>query len=94
MSRVKWGRIKKGKFFYVNTYRRIVTVIIFSQLFNLGTCLLLAYLYLHKPAQHFYATNGEEPATELFPSNSSIYIPNALLDSEPGEEQVVKRVPD
>lgn len=83
MSREAWRLIKRSKRFYVNTYRRAGTVLIFSMLINVLFGLGIYYTYFNRSAPDFYATSGITPPVML----SAMTAPNMksvpLLANEP-----------
>lgn len=79
MGRVKWQEIKRSKLFYVNTYRRVSSVLLVSIGLNaiLGT--VLYFVYINQPGRDFYATNGITSPEKLTPLLEPNYASEALL---------------
>lgn len=94
MSRGDWDAIKKSKFFYVQSFRRLKKWIIFFQGLNILLCLLMGYFYWNRPQQVFYATNGETSPIRLAPLNAPNSSAEALLPPDPAEENEIKAVPE
>lgn len=86
MSRGTWNRIKKTKFFYIQTYRVMISLIILSGLLNIFLGLMGVYIYNNRPAIHFYATSGIAPPIELTPMATPNYSTEAILPPDPTDE--------
>lgn len=94
MSRGNWNRIKQSKFFYVQIYRKVITVIVVSQAINVILCLGITYFYFNQPDRTFYATSGITPPIELTPMNKPNYSAEALLPPDPVNDEGEKVIPD
>ncbi len=92
MSREAWNNIKNTKNFYVNTYRRGGTVLVYSILLNLIFSGLLYYLYFNQPSPDYYATYGGTPPAKLTPLGSPNYTSVPLLASYPDNENDNQKV--
>lgn len=94
MSRGNWNRIKRSKFFYVRTYRKVLTYIILSQIVNIALCLGIIYSFFHQPIRTYYATSGIEPPIELNPLDTPNYTAKPLLPADPVNEIENKVIPE
>lgn len=94
MSRGNWNKIKRSKFFYVQIYRKVVTLIVASQVINVILCLGIIYFYFNQPIRTFYATSGMTPPIELTPRDTPNHSAEALLPPDPVNEEVNKFIPD
>lgn len=86
MSRGTWNRIKKTKFFYIQNYRILVLLVIFSGLTNIFLGLVGIYIYSNRPAIDFYATSGITPPIKLTPRDTPNYSQEALLPPDPTDD--------
>ncbi|GGI89926.1 type IVB secretion system protein IcmM/DotJ [Legionella impletisoli] len=83
MSRGTWEIVKQSKRFYVMTYRKTGTALLFSAALNVLLGAGIYYTYFHQPERDFYATNGITPPVELTPLDEPNYTSDALLASDP-----------
>ena len=93
MSRGTWNRIKLSKFFYVQTYRRLILLIVASQAFNIMLCVVIIFLHIYKPEQTFYSTNGVTQPVQLEALDKPNYSEKALLSADPKETTESKPIP-
>ncbi len=93
MSRETWSLIKQSKRFYVHTFRRAGTTLLFSIGINLALGCVIYYVYLIRPEHDFYATNGVTAPVML----TAMDVPNstsvALLASDPVNDNDIKVIP-
>jgi intracellular multiplication protein IcmM len=93
LSRGTWADIIQSSYFYINTYRRGIFVLIVSVILNVLLLMALYYRYFHQNAPDFYATDGVTPPVPLTameqPNNSS----SALLADEQSDYDNNKVVP-
>ncbi|MDP1602315.1 MAG: type IVB secretion system protein IcmM/DotJ [Legionella sp.] len=94
MSRGNWNRIKLSKFFYVNMYRKLMTLIIASQGLNVLFCLAVTYTHLQQPERTFYATSGIIPPIKLNPLDAANKSAEALLPPDPVDDNEIKVIPE
>jgi intracellular multiplication protein IcmM len=94
MSRGNWNRIKLSKFFYVNTYRNMMTLIIASQVLNVLFCLAVTYAHLQQPERTFYATSGIIPPIKLNPLDAPNESAEALLPPDPVSDDETRAIPE
>lgn len=94
MSRGNWNKIKRSKFFYVTTYRKMISGIVACQLLNLILCLAVIYSYLNVSEQMFYATSGINPPIEIKSMNTPNYSSEPLLPPDPTDEDSNKLIPE
>lgn len=94
MSRGNWNRIKRSKFFYVQIYRKVITLIVASQVINVILCMGVIYFYFNQPGTAYYATSGITPPIELTPRDTPNYSAEALLPPDPVNEDGNKVIPD
>lgn len=94
MGKEAWDRIKDSKFFYISTYRKASSALIFSLSLNILLMLAIYYLKTHQPLPDFYATNGITPPVLLSPMAQANYSDTALLPPDPVDEQVIKPIPE
>jgi intracellular multiplication protein IcmM len=94
MSRGNWNRIKQSKLFYVQSYRKVMTLILVSQVINVILCLLITYFHLHQPARTFYATSGVTSPIQLSPIDTPNYSAEALLPPDPINDDGPKVIPE
>lgn len=93
MSRETWRLIKESKFFYVMTYRRVLTTLVFSTILNLCLGIALYFVYFNQPAPEYYATSGVVPPILLTamdsPNNTSV----PLLPDEELTDDTTRAIP-
>ncbi len=93
MSREGWNLIKQSKRFYVTTYRKAVSALFLSLIFNVVFALAVYYVYFTQPEHDFYATDVITPPVQLTylyePNNSSV----PLLASDQDDNYVNKVIP-
>ena len=92
MSRNTWSLIKQSKGFYVNTYRRVGTIILISTAINLLLGVGIYFAHYSQPEHAFYATSGENAPVQLTPMDAPNNSSTALLapdEIEPNEENKV-----
>lgn len=83
MSRGNWNKIKQSKFFYVMTYRKLLTSIIVFQALNVVLFLGIAFLYMKRPEPQYYATSGIALPILLEPIDAPNASSEALLPPDP-----------
>lgn len=93
MSRTSWELIKGHKNFYVNVYRRGLTILIGSVLLNVGIGLLIAFAYFHQPVRDYYATSGITPPIKLNPMSAPNMSSQPLLEPDPPTENEERLIP-
>lgn len=93
MSRAAWDLIKRSKHFYVDTYRKAGTVLIYSALLNIVLGAAIYYAYINQPERDFYATNGVTPPVMLTPLDEPNYTSSPLLASDPENDDNRRVVP-
>lgn len=93
MSREAWNLIKHSKRFYVSTFRRAGTALIFSVLVNVSLGAALCFVYINQPEHDFYATNGITPPEELTPMDVPNNTSAALLANDPDSGNETKIIP-
>ncbi|WP_133128942.1 type IVB secretion system protein IcmM/DotJ [Legionella nagasakiensis] len=84
MSRVAWDLIKNSKHFYVDTYRKAITFLLFSTVLNVFLGMGIYYAYFNLPEPDFYATSGVTPPVMLTSLDEPNYTSVPLLASEAG----------
>lgn len=85
MSQVTWDLIKENKRFYVNSYRAVGAILIFSVLLNLFLSIMGIYLFLTEPEGDYYATYGGTAPIQLAPMS----VPNESSVPLLQEESIV-----
>ena len=93
MSRETWNLIKNSKRFYVNTYRRSGTALIFSILLNIFLVVVIGYIYFNEPEPDFYATSGITPPVKMTSLDEPNYTSVPLLADEPESEDETRVIP-
>lgn len=93
MSRETWRLIKQSKRFYVNTYRRAGSALVFSMLVNLLLGIGIYHSYFNRAAHDFYATSGITPPVELVAMNEPNQTSVPLLADEPENNNDNKVIP-
>lgn len=83
MTQIVWRSIISSKAFYIQSYRRVVKVIVVSLVINLILCSAISYRYFHQPVQDFYATNGVTPPILLTPLAVANQLNKPLLEADP-----------
>ena len=94
MSRGAWSKIKQSKFFYVYTYRKVLTFIIASAIMNTVLCVAISYSYFHRPERAFYSTSGVVAPVKLTPMDTPNYSAEAKLPPDPVNEDDNKVIPE
>lgn len=93
MSREAWNLIKQSKRFYVNTYRRVGSTILISIITNLLLIAGIVYVYMNRAEHDFYASSGITPPVMLTPMDVPNNTPDALLASDPSNDNEIKAIP-
>lgn len=93
MTRATWRTIIASRYFYIQTYRRLLYVLILSILLNLMLGFLIIYVYLNRAAPTYYASNGMTGPMILKPLQAPNNSSTPLLESEPQSSGAVKQVP-
>ena len=93
MSREKWKLIRQRKGFYIGTFRRIGSILVISMSLNLILGLSVIYVYMHKPENKFYATNGATPPNEVVPMDQPNLTSSPLLANDPVNDEPIKVIP-
>ena len=93
MSRETWRLLKQSKRFYVGTYRKAGSALIFSMFINLFLGLGIYYLYFKQPEHDFYATNGVTPPELLKPMDARNDSSVPLLPNDPDDDNEIKVMP-
>lgn len=93
MSREKWKLIKRKKGFYVNTYRKLESVLVFLVILNVTLGFAVVKVYLSQPDRHFYATNGVGAPEELTAMDEANATSVPLLPDDPADEGENKVIP-
>lgn len=93
MSREKWKLIKRKKGFYVSIYRKLQGMLIFLVALNLILGLAVIKVYIGRPDNQFYATNGVGAPEELTAMDEANMTSVALLPNDPVDEDADKVIP-
>ena len=79
MSKKAWNNIKNSKRFYVRTYRKLGSMLLFSATLNVCLGLGIYHVYFNLPERDFYATFGEVPPVKLTAMEEPNYSSVPLL---------------
>lgn len=94
MTHSSWNAIISSNRFYINSYRKLISILAISVLINSILGLSIFYFYFTQGEPDFYATNGETPPILL----SSLNVPNeganALLAPDVNSETEMKALPE
>lgn len=93
MSLGAWEQIKSSKRFYVNTYRKLIRLLLFSVTLNIVLFLVVAHIYLNRPTPAFYSTSGSTPPVLLTPRDTPNESSTPLLASDTESVKETKAVP-
>ena len=93
MSRETWYLIKHAKRFYVVTYRRAGSALLFSAFINLFLGYALYHVYFNQNMRDYYATSGVTPPVLLTSMDVPNYTSVALIGSDPDNENDIKVIP-
>jgi intracellular multiplication protein IcmM len=93
MSREKWKLIRRKKGFYVNTYRKLETILVFFVTLNFVLGFMVMRVYFGQPERQFYATNGVGAPEELIPMVQANVTSVPLLPDDPIDDNVDKAIP-
>ena len=93
MSRAIWQRIRNSKRFYVRTYRKAGSILLFSVIINVMLGICVAYVYLNIPERDYYATYGEIPPIKLFAMNSPNLSSTPLLPDDRQYDNDSRKIP-
>ncbi len=93
MSREKWKLIKRKKGFYINTYRKLESILVFLVALNVVLGLAVTKVYFDQPERHFYATNGVGAPEELTAMDEANMTSVPLLPDDPVDEGENKVIP-
>lgn len=93
MSRENWRIIKNKKMFYVTSYRRSCSILLFSLVFNMLLLTFIILSYASRGMPDFYATSGIIPPIQLAPLTSPNFSSEALLPPDPPDEEGTKQIP-
>lgn len=94
MSRSAWTLIKNAKHFYVHTYRRAATFLIYSAALNVLLGIGIYYVHMNQPVRNFYASDGVTPPVMLTPLDEPNNTSEPLLASDavaPGAKKVMPK---
>lgn len=93
MSRAAWDTIKKSKRFYINTYRKAGSFLLFSLVFNVLLGLAIFYVYFNRPEPDYYATYGGTAPVQLTAMGSANDTSEPLLPDDSIDDEGIKVVP-
>ena len=93
MSKEAWALIKKSKNFNVRIYRRGLSFLIFLLCCNIGTGVLLGFIYINEPENDFYATSGVAPPIQLKAMPEPNKSTQPLLDPDPPTDNSERVIP-
>lgn len=93
MGRAKWKQIQKKKGFHQRNFRILGTVLVISTFLNLILGVKVGHLYLTRPDNTFYSTNGAVPPEELTPMSQPNMTSVPLLPDDPSNDEEVKVIP-
>ena len=93
MSVKTWNLIKRSKQFYISTYRKVETIIVFSVIINLGLVAGIIYSYAVRPEPDYYATYGESAPVPLIAMDEPNYSSNALLADDTNQDSEARAIP-
>jgi hypothetical protein len=85
MAMTRFEEVKKRRYFYVRSYRRVSQLIIFSLALNVLIVLVMAYIYFNQQPGKFYSSNGSSYPIELIGLNHPNKSSLPLLPDEEGE---------
>jgi intracellular multiplication protein IcmL len=71
--------VQMRKNFYRDSYRRVVTVLLFMILANLLLALIVYYLVTHQPEPKYFATSVDGRITPIYPLTAPMVSDSALL---------------
>jgi len=94
MSRQTWDLIKNGKGFYIATYRKLASVLVWSMFFNIVLSLSVYYVYFQEPEPDYYSTNGITPPLELTPMSEPNETSRPLLATDVEANEGRKLIPN
>ncbi|MDP3559523.1 MAG: phosphoesterase [Legionellaceae bacterium] len=72
MGRASWDNIKSSKGFYVQAYRKIGSLLVFSIFLNNFLFLGIIHAFFNIPHRVYYSTNGVTPPMPL----TTLWAPN------------------
>lgn len=93
MSRETWTLIKQSKRFYVTTYRKAGTALLFSAILNVILIIGIYYAHFNQFIPAHYATNGITPPEMISPMKQPNYGPTPLLPNDPENDDQVRAIP-
>lgn len=83
MSITRFEEAKSQRYFYVEIYRNLLGLVIFSMVLNILIVLIMAYIFFRQPGSTYYSTNGRTSPVQLEAISSANLSSRALLpDSE------------
>jgi intracellular multiplication protein IcmM len=83
MSIKKMRDAKEGKFFYRNSFRRTVFLLITSLILNALLVIGIYFQLINKVHPNYYATSGVKPPIQLTPLSHPNYKSKPLLPPDP-----------
>lgn len=86
MTQTTWDMRKRSKRFYVKTYRRVESMLVFSVILNLSMSGILYYIYFSLPEPNYYATDGIRPPLTLIAMDRPNYSSTPILANDPIED--------
>ena len=93
MSRETWSLIKQSKRFYIHTFRRAGSALLFSVSVNVCLGAAIYYVYFGQPQNDFYATNGETSPELLTPMDEPNNTSVPVLANDPDVDNTIKVIP-
>lgn len=93
MSKLTLQKIKASKRFYVRTYRKLGSFLLFSVVFNIVLGVAVTYMYINIPERDYYATYGEIPPIELTALDTPNFSSRALLSDDRKYESDKREIP-
>lgn len=93
MSRANWDIITRSKRFYIQTFRRAGTALIFSTAINLLLLIGIQYFYFSQAENDTYSTDGVTPPVLLTAMDAPNYTSTPMLSNDPVQDDDNRVIP-
>ena len=94
MTASSWNVIKRSNRFYINSYRKLGSLLFISMFINVMLIAGIYYYYVTRGEHDFYATNGETPPIQLTAMDAANKSQTALLPPDDSSETEMKELPE
>ena len=93
MSRGTWNIITRSKRFYIQTFRRTGSALIFSTAINVLLLIGIQYFYFGRPENDIYSTDGVTPPLLLTAMDEPNYTSMPMLANDQVQDSNNRVIP-